>query len=79
VSQPIQALSGSTRRLHGEPVDRPGGLLTDQGWITNVNPGDVVVLDVGLKGIPDRWERIIACNGPGDYGAGRYAVLAFDR
>lgn len=66
--------------LNGEPVDRgEGGLMTDQGWITRVNPGDVVLLDVGLQGAPERADRIVVCNGPGDYEAGRYATLAFER
>jgi len=65
--------------LNGEPVDRPGGLLTEQGWVTRVDPGDTVLLDVGLERIPDAWERFLICNGPGDYEAGRYAVLGFDR
>ena len=65
--------------LNGEPVGREGGSMTEQGWVTRVNPGDEVMLDIGLKGIPDRSERIVVCNGPGDYESGRYAVVAFDR
>lgn len=65
--------------LNGEPVDRPGGELGEDGWITHVDPGDTVVLDVGLKGVPDAEERFLICNGPGDYEVGRYAVLGFER
>jgi hypothetical protein len=65
--------------LNGEPVERPGGEMTDRGWVTTVEPGDVVMLDVGLKGVPESERRIVACNAPGDYEAGRYAVLDFDR
>lgn len=66
--------------LNGKPVVRgDGGLLTELGWITRIDPGDVVMLDVGLQGTPERADRIVVCNGPGDYEAGRYAVLAFDR
>jgi hypothetical protein len=66
--------------LNDEPiVDREGGTMTEQGWVTLVNPGDEVMLEFGLEGIPDRSERIVACNGRGDYEAGRYAVVAFDR
>ena len=66
--------------LIGKPVERgDGGLLTEQGWITRIDPGDVVMLDVGLQGTPDRADRIVVCNGPGDYEARRYAVLAFDQ
>jgi hypothetical protein len=65
--------------LNGEPVAREGGLMTEQGWVTRVNPGDEVMLDIGLQGIPDRSERIVVCNGRGEYETGRYAVVAFDR
>jgi hypothetical protein len=65
--------------LNGEPVDRLGGLMTERGWVTRVDPGDEVMLDIGLQGIPDRAERIVVCNGRGDYETGRYAVVAFDR
>jgi hypothetical protein len=65
--------------LNGEPVERPAGDFGDQGWITRVNPGDTVLLDVGLKGVPDAAERFLICNGRGDYEAGRYAVLGYER
>ena len=84
----VMSLSGDDDRpgpmetyveLNGEPVAREGGTMTEQGWVTRVNPGDRVMLDIGLKGIPDRSERIVVCNGRGDYETGRYAVVAFDR
>ena len=65
--------------LNGEPFAREG-MMTEQGWVTRVHPGDEVMLDIGLQGIPpDRSERIVVCNGRGDYETGRYAVVAFDR
>jgi hypothetical protein len=84
----VMSLSGDDDRpapmeayveLNGAPVDREGGTFTEEGWVTRVNPGDEVMLDIGLQGIPDREERIVVCNGAGDYEAGRYAVVAFDR
>jgi hypothetical protein len=84
----VMSLSGDDDRpapmeayveLNGERVDREGGTMTEQGWVTRVNPGDEVMLDIGLQGIPDRSERIVVCNGRGDYETGRYAVVAFDR
>ena len=84
----VMTLSGNDDRpepmeayveLNGEVVVREGGSMTEQGWVTRVNPGDEVMLDIGLEGIPDRSERIVVCNGRGDYEAGRYAVVAFDR
>lgn len=44
-----------------------------------VPPGSVARMQLGFKGIPDHGERVILCNGPGDYEAGRYAVLRFNR
>jgi hypothetical protein len=44
-----------------------------------VPPGSVVRLQLGFEGIPDRGEQVILCNGPGDYEAGRYDVLRFNR
>jgi hypothetical protein len=84
----VMTLSGNEDRpepmeayveLNGELVVREGGSMTEQGWMTRVNPGDEVMLDIGLEGIPHRSERIVVCNGPRDYAAGRYAVVAFDR
>ena len=31
--------------LNGEPVAREGGLMTEQGWVTRIDPGDKVMLD----------------------------------
>ncbi|HVL52922.1 MAG TPA: hypothetical protein VM344_01520 [Vitreimonas sp.] len=44
-----------------------------------VEPGQTVRLQLAFTSMPEREERVIACNGAGDYGSGRYAVLPFDR
>lgn len=44
-----------------------------------VEPGKTARVQLALTGMPEREERVIVCNGPGDYEAGRYAVLRFDR
>jgi hypothetical protein len=44
-----------------------------------VPPGSVARMQFGSTDIPDNGERVILCNGPGDYEAGRYAVLRFNR
>jgi hypothetical protein len=43
-----------------------------------VEPGRTVRVQLVLTAMPEE-ERVIVCNGPGDYEAGRYAVLPFDR
>jgi uncharacterized cupredoxin-like copper-binding protein len=44
-----------------------------------VEPGETARVQLALTGMPEREERVIVCNGPGDYEAGRYTVLRFDR
>lgn len=44
-----------------------------------VDPGRTARVQLALTSVPEAEERVIACNGPGDYEAGRYAVLRFDR
>lgn len=44
-----------------------------------VEPGKTARVQLALTGMPEREERVVVCNGPGDYEAGRYAVLRFDR
>ncbi len=44
-----------------------------------VEPGQTARVQLALTGMPELEERVIVCNGPGDYEAGRYAVLRFDR
>lgn len=63
--------------VNGTPVDR--GEVTDEGWVTDVAPGDRVRLQIAFEGIPDAGERVVLCNGAGDYAAGRFAVLRFER
>jgi hypothetical protein len=57
-----------------------GVVVASEGDLTvTVPPGSVARLQLGFIGIPDRGEMVILCNGPGDYEAGRYAVLRFKR
>ena len=44
-----------------------------------VEPGAELPLELALEGTPKTEDRIILCNGVGDYQHGRYAVLRFDR
>lgn len=60
--------------VDGEPRPplKPGEPVT-------VGPGELARVQVAFIGIPDEGERVVVCNGAGDYERGRYAVLAFDR
>jgi hypothetical protein len=42
-------------------------------------PGAVFQLEVALVSTPKTEDRIILCNGAGDYEHGRFAILRFDR
>ena len=44
-----------------------------------VEAGAVFQSEVALEGTPKTEDRVILCNGVGDYQHGRYAVLRFDR
>jgi hypothetical protein len=44
-----------------------------------IEPGAVFQVEVALEGAPKTEDRVIFCNGVGDYGHGRYAALRFDR
>jgi hypothetical protein len=65
--------------LNGEPVQRGDGEMTDEGWVTVVEPGDVVRLQLAFTGVSEVGERLVLCNGVGDYEAGRFAVLDWER
>ncbi len=49
------------------------------GYLKRVMPGENYEVEIALEGAPKTDERIILCNGAGDYARGRYAVLRFDR
>jgi len=49
------------------------------GYLKRVMPGETYKVEIALEGAPKTDERIILCNGAGDYARGRYAVLRFDR
>ena len=63
--------------IEGEPAtyDDP----VREGRQALVEPGQTARVQLALTGMPEREERVILCNGAGDYEAGRYAVLRFDR
>lgn len=49
------------------------------GYLHRVQPGETYDTEVALEGPPKTNERIVLCNGVGDYEQGRYALLRFDR
>jgi len=61
----------------GEPADDE--LEEFEAAHAVVQPGDIARVQLALIGTPERDERVIICNDPGDYQAGRYAVLLFER
>jgi hypothetical protein len=44
-----------------------------------VEPGTTFQAEVALDGAPKTDDRLVFCNGVGDYQRGRYAILRFDR
>jgi hypothetical protein len=44
-----------------------------------VEPGSAFQAEVALEGAPPTDDRVVFCNGVGDYEHGRYALLRFDR
>jgi hypothetical protein len=55
--------------IDGRPATRPNV----------VQPGQTVRKQLTMSRMPDRAERIVFCNGPGDYQRGRLIVLRFER
>lgn len=53
---------GAYAELNGDAVERDG-TMTDEGWVTVV----VVRLQFRLDGVPDAKERLVVCNGTGEY------------
>lgn len=49
------------------------------GSLAQVAPGAEFNFEVALEGTPKTDDRVILCNGVGDYADRRYAVLRFDR
>jgi hypothetical protein len=58
--------------VNGEPI-------AQQDFIVALRPGDSVRMQLALEGTPENGERVILCNGPGDYQAGRWVMLSFER
>jgi hypothetical protein len=44
-----------------------------------IEPGAVFQAEVALEGAPKTEDRVLLCNGVGEYRHGRYAALRFDR
>lgn len=44
-----------------------------------IEPGAVFQAEVALEGAPKTEDRVLLCNGVGEYQHGRYAALRFDR
>ena len=63
--------------IGGAPVSYDDPVRTGRQAV--VEPGETARVQLALTGMPEREERVVVCNGPGDYEAGRYAVLRFDR
>lgn len=63
--------------IDGQPAGGEG--VGAGGSHAVVQPGETARIQLALTGTPERAERVILCNGPGDYGSGRYVVLRFDR
>lgn len=55
--------------VNGQPTGHPG-------VATLIQPGDVALMQLAFSGTP-QGEAVIVCNGPGEYEAGRYAILAY--
>lgn len=49
------------------------------GYLQRIQPGDTFETEVALEGAPKTDERIVLCNGVGEYEQDRYALLRFDR
>ena len=58
-----------------------GGVRPQDGgeFPRSLGPGELQALDLALEGTPSTEDRVIFCNGPGEYEQGRYATLRFDR
>jgi hypothetical protein len=63
--------------IDGEPAGADDPVRAGRQAV--VEPGETARVQLALTGMPEREERVVVCNGPGDYEAGRYAVLRFDR
>jgi hypothetical protein len=86
-SLPVGALPTNAGRVVIDPSNTGPIVPMDVGITLNgelvmvgtIRPNDVALIQLGLDGTPKTEERVILCNGVGDYALGRYAVLRFDR
>ena len=68
-------IPGAIEPEGGGPVGAPADAYT----LAHVRPGGVFTSEQALENAPKAGDRIILCNGVGDYEAGRYATLRFQR
>ena len=85
-SLPMNALPVKDGRVDivdgaGPGIVRPIGTYANEPpWVIgHVEPGADLRMEIALEGAPKTDDRILLCNGVGDYQHGRYAVLRFDR
>jgi len=65
--------------MYVEVDGEAAGSAGTPGEAVTIEPTETGRLQIAFKGVPEREERVILCNGEGDYERGRYAVLPFTR
>jgi hypothetical protein len=88
-SMPMDSLPVKNGQVVIDAGGVPGAILPEDGGqvgaspdvytMARVQPGGVFKREMALEGVPKTDDRIILCNGVGDYEAGRYATLRFQR
>jgi hypothetical protein len=88
-SMPMDSLPVKNGQVVIDAAGVPGAILPEDGGqvgaspdaytMARVQPGGVFKREMALEGVPKTDDRIILCNGVGDYAAGRYAALRFQR
>jgi hypothetical protein len=88
-SMPMDALPVKNGRVLIDAGGQPGVIWPEDGGaiggspddytVAHIKPGGSFKREVAMERAPKTDDRIILCNGVGDYEAGRYAVLRFQR
>jgi hypothetical protein len=88
-SMPMDSLPVKNGQVLIDAAGVPGALEPEDGGqvgappdtytLARVQPGGTFKREQALESAPTAGDRIILCNGVGDYQAGRYAVLRFQR
>ena len=88
-SMPMDKLPVKNGRVLIDAGGQPGVIWPEDGGtvggspddytVAHIQPGGVFKREVAMERAPKTDDRIILCNGKGDYEAGRYAVLRFQR